>query len=170
MCFCYFPINCLQCNFVTYMLLNKPIKQYIYLIINVLYYLLRYEPNTPSYRSAAGGVPHNLQAGAISLSNAGLIIKWQTGWVWLDIVLPSEFLQRHAHLPSNKREKEDVKRNNYIRIKRPIPAAYSEIFFIGGSSILSTTCPFYTRRQKPVFGSNFHHRFSFSCLSGNGLL
>ena len=77
--------------------------------------------------------------------------------VWLDIVLPSEFLQRHAHLPSNKREKEDVKRNNYIRIKQPIPAAYSEIFFIGGSSILSTTCPFYTRRQKPVFGSNFHH-------------
>lgn len=29
------------------MLLNKPIKQYIYLIINVLYYLLRYKPNTP---------------------------------------------------------------------------------------------------------------------------
>ena len=90
--------------------------------------------------------------------------------VWLDIVLPSEFLQRHAHLPSNKREKEDVKRNNYIRIKQPIPTAYSEIFFIGGSSILSTTCPFYTRRQKPVFGSNFHHRFSFSCLSENGLV
>ena len=27
-----------------------------------------------------GGLPHNLQAGAIVLSNADLIIKWQTGW------------------------------------------------------------------------------------------
>ena len=111
-----------------------------------------------------------------SASRGDLVVQCRTDYlvanrlVWLDIVLPSKFLQRHAQQSSDKREKEDVKRNNYIRIKQPIPAAYSEIFFIGGRSILSTTCPFYTGCPKPVFDSNFHHRFSFSCLSGNGLL
>ena len=78
--------------------------------------------------------------------------------VWFDIVLPSEFLQRHAQQSSDKREKEDGKRNNYIRIKQPIPAAYSEIFFIGGRSILSTTCPFYTGiqgAQSPYLAQTF---------------
>ena len=111
-----------------------------------------------------------------SASRGSLVVQYWPDYkeanrlVWLDIVLPSKFLQRHAQQLSDKREKEDVKRNNYIRIKQPIPAAYSEIFFIGGRSILSTTCTFYTRCQKPVFGSNFHHRFSFSCLSENGLV
>ena len=116
------------------------------------------------------------RAATQSASRDSLVVQYWLDYkvanrlVWLDIVLPSKFPQRHAQHSSDKREKEDVKRNNYIRIKQPIPAAYSEIFFIGGSSILSTTCPFYTRRQKPVFGSNFHHRFSFSCLSENGLV
>lgn len=39
------------------------------------------EHNTPPVvRRWEGGIPHNLQAGTVSLSNAGLIIKWQTGW------------------------------------------------------------------------------------------
>ena len=111
-----------------------------------------------------------------SASRGSLVVQYWPDYkvanrlVWLDIVLPSKFLQRHAQQLSDKREKEDVKRNNYIRIKQPIPAAYSEIFFIGGRSILSTTCTFYTRCPMPVFGSTFHHRFSFSCLSENGLL
>lgn len=29
---------------------------------------------------SGGRNPHNLQAEAVSLSNAGLIIKWQTSW------------------------------------------------------------------------------------------
>ena len=43
--------------------------------------------------------------------------------VWLDIVLPSEFLQRHAHLPSNKREK---KKNGNRYLSR---ATYSNSLF-----------------------------------------
>ena len=111
-----------------------------------------------------------------SASRGSLVVQYWPDYkganrlVWLDIVLPSKFPQRHAQQSSDKREKEDGKRNNYIRIKQPIPAAYSEIFFIGGSSILSTTCPFYTGCPKPVFDSNFHHRFSFICLSKNGLV
>ncbi len=111
-----------------------------------------------------------------SASRGDLVVQCRTDYkvanrlVSFDAGLPSEFLQRHAQQSSDKREKEDGKRNNYIRIKQPIPAAYAEIFFIGGRSILSTACPFYTGCQKPVFGSNFHHRFSFSCLSENGLV
>ena len=111
-----------------------------------------------------------------SASRGSLVVQCWTDYkvanrlVSFDAGLPSEFFRQHAQQSSDKREKEDVKQNNYIRIKRPIPAAYSEIFFIGGKSILSTTCPFYTGCQKPVFGSNFHHRFSFSCLSENGLV
>lgn len=77
-----------------------------------------------------------------SASRGSLVVQYWPDYkvanrlVWLDIVLPSKFLQRHAQQLSDKREKEDVKRNNYIRIKQPIPAAYSEIFFIGGRSIL----------------------------------
>ena len=110
-----------------------------------------------------------------SASRGDLVVQCRTDYlvanrlVWLDIVLPSKFLQRHAQQSSDKREKEDVKRNNYIRIKQPIPAAYSEIFFIGGKSILSTTCPFYSV-TKVCFGLNFHRWYSFSCSPENGLV
>lgn len=82
------------------------------------------------------------RAATQSASRDSLVVQYWLDYkvanrlVWLDIVLPSKFPQRHAQHSSDKREKEDVKRNNYIRIKRPILAAYSEIFFIGGRSIL----------------------------------
>ena len=43
--------------------------------------------------------------------------------VWLGIVLPSEYLQRHAHLPNNKSEKE--KNGN----RYPSRATYSSSLF-----------------------------------------
>ena len=101
------------------------------------------------------------RAATQSASRGSLVVQYWPDYkvanrlVSFDAGLPSEFFRQHAQQSSDKREKEDVKQNNYIRIKQPIPTAYSEIFFIGGRSILSTTCPFYSV-TKVCFGLNFH--------------
>lgn len=91
--------------------------------------------------------------------------------VWFDAELPSKFFRQHAQQSSDKREKERMRETKPLYPSRAhILAAYSEIFFIGRRTNIGRLVSFYTRRQKPVFGSNFHRRFSFSCLHENGLL
>lgn len=66
------------------------------------------------------------RAATQSASRDSLVVQYWLDYkvanrlVWLDIVLPSKFPQRHAQHSSDKREKEDVKRNNYIREVNPI--------------------------------------------------
>lgn len=77
--------------------------------------------------------------------------------VWLDIVLPSKFLQRHAQQSSDKREKEDVKRNNYIRIKSNnlSPQPIQRYFSLAGGQSYRRLVPFIQEAQSPYLTQTF---------------
>ena len=76
-----------------------------------------------------------------SASRSSLVVQYWPDYkvanrlVYSDAELPSEFLRQHARLSSNIRGTERRNGNRY-RVGQHIPAAYSEIFFIGGRSIL----------------------------------
>lgn len=81
------------------------------------------------------------RAATQSASRGSLVVQYWPDYkvanrlVYSDAESPSEFLRHHARLSSNIGEQKE-EAGTVIRVGQHIPAAYSEIFFIGGRSIL----------------------------------
>ena len=110
-----------------------------------------------------------------SASRGGCFVQYRTDYcvanrlVWFDAELPSKFLRQHAHLSSNIRGKERRNGNSHPSRATYSSSLFRDIFHWQEVNPIDDMFLLY-RAAKPVFGSNFHRRFSFSCLHENGLL